>query len=111
MKVFFDQGTPVPLRRFLVGHEVETAHERGWSQLENGELIAATEQAGFGVFVTTDQNLRYQQNLVGRKIAVVVILTTSWPRIQADLQPVLAAIHSAAPGVSVEVAVTAAGAG
>ena len=77
MKVFFDQGTPVPLRRFLVGHEVATAHERGWSQLNNGALIAATEEAGFDVFVTTDQNLRYQQNLDGRKIDIVVILTTS----------------------------------
>jgi len=75
LKVFFDQGTPVPLRRF------------------------ATEHAGFEVFVTTDQNLKYQQNLDGRKIAIVVILTTSWPRIQADLEPVLAAIDSATPGV------------
>jgi hypothetical protein len=60
VKVIFDQGTPGPLRRFLVGHQVETAHERGWSQLDNGALIAASEQAGFEVFVTTDQNLRYQ---------------------------------------------------
>jgi hypothetical protein len=109
VKVFFDQGTPVPLRRFLVGHEVATAHERGWSQLNNGALIAATEQAGFEVFVTTDQNLRYQQNLDGRKIGIVVILTTSWPRMQADLQPVLEAIDSATPGVYTEVKVAAAG--
>jgi hypothetical protein len=80
-----------------------TAHERGWSQLNNGALIAATEQAGFEVFVTTDQNLRYQQNLEGRKSAIVVILTTSWPRMQADLQLVLAAIDSALPGVYWEV--------
>lgn len=109
MKVFFDQGTPVPLRRFLVGHEVATAHERGWSQLNNGALITATEQAGFEVFVTTDQNLKYQQNLDGRRIAIVVILTTSWPRMQADLQPVLAAINSATPGVYREVKVADAG--
>jgi len=57
VKVFFDQGTPVPLRRFLVGHEVAITPERGWSQLNNGAL---TEQAGFEVFVTTDQKLRYQ---------------------------------------------------
>jgi UDP-N-acetylglucosamine enolpyruvyl transferase len=95
----------------LFGHEVATAHERGWSQLSNGALIAATEQTGFEVFVTTDQNLRYQQNLDGRQIAIVVILTTSWPRMQADLQPVLAAIESAMPGVYSEVNVTAAGSG
>jgi len=105
VKVFFDQGTPAPLRRALASHDVETAHERGWSQLKNGELIAATEQAGFEVFVTTDQNLRYQQNLAGRKIAIVVILTTSWPRIQADLSPVRAAIDTASSGSYIEVPV------
>lgn len=107
MKLFFDQGTPAPLRRFLVGHEVATAHELGWSRLDNGALIAAVEQAGFEVFVTTDQNLRYQQKLASRRIAVVVILTTSWPRIEADLQPILAAIDSAVPGSYAEIAVAA----
>ena len=106
----FDQGTPVPLRRCLVEHEVATAHERGWSKLNNGALIAAAERAGFEVFVTTDQNLKYQQNLDARKIAIVVILTTSWPRMQAGLQPVLAAINSATPGTYVEVEVAAPGA-
>lgn len=105
MKLFFDQGTPAPLRRFLVGHEVATAHELGWSRLDNGALIAAVEQAGFDVFVTTDQNLRYQQSLCDRKLAIVVILTTSWPRIRADLQPVLATIDALAPGAYVEVSV------
>jgi predicted nuclease of predicted toxin-antitoxin system len=108
VKVFFDQGTPAPLRRYLAGHEVATAHERGWSQLKNGALITATEQAGFNVFVTTDQNLRYQQNLAGRKVAIVVIMTTSWPRIQSDLPPVLQAIESAKPGAYLEVTVAAA---
>ena len=110
MKVFFDQGTPAPFRRHLGGHEVETAHERGWSQFKNGALIAAAEQAGFEVFVTTDQNLKYPQNLAGRKIAIVIVLTTSWPRILADLAPVLAAINSATLGVYVEVAVAVGGA-
>ena len=95
MKVLFDQGTPAPLRHFLAGHDVETAYERAWSQVKNGALIAAMEQAGFEVLVTTDQNLKYQQNLTGRKVAIVVILTTNWPRIRADLKPVLAAVNSA----------------
>ena len=111
MNIFFDQGTPAPLRRFLAEHKVETAHERGWSQLKNGALIAATEQAGFEVFVTTDQNLKYQQNLTQRRIAIVVILTTSWPRIQANLSPVLAAINSSMPGAYAEVSVTASNSG
>lgn len=111
MKIFFDQGTPGPLWRSLVEHEVETAHERGWSQLKNGELIAAAEEAGFDIFVTTDQNLKYQQNLGNRRIAIVVILTTSWPRIRADLAPVLAAVDLAIAGTYVEVSVASAGAG
>ena len=69
------------------------------------------EQAGFEVFVTTDQNLKYQQNLTGRKVAIVVILTTNWPRIRADLPPVLAAINFATPGSYVEVNVAGPGAG
>jgi hypothetical protein len=96
MRVLFDQGTPVPLRRALVGHEVETAHERGWSRLANGELLSAAEAAGFAVLVTTDQNLRYQQHLPARRIAVVVLSTTSWPRIQQVSDLVAIAVDQAA---------------
>ena len=103
MKVLFDQGTPAPLRRSLVDHTVETAYERGWSVLQNGELIATAEAAGFEVFVTTDKNLKYQQNLQSRVLSIVVLLTTSWPRIQASLPAVLEAVNSAVPGGYVEV--------
>ena len=98
MRVLFDQGTPAPLRRLLPGHEVSTAYERGWSTLKNGELLTAAESAGFEVLVTTDGNLRYQQNLLSRAIAVVVLSTTSWPRIQAAAELVGAAVAAAAPG-------------
>jgi hypothetical protein len=77
MRVLFDQGTPAPLRRLLVQHEVSTAYEQDWSRLKNGELLSAAELAGFEVFVTTDTNLRYQQNLATRTIAIVVLGTTS----------------------------------
>jgi hypothetical protein len=103
VKVLFDQGTPAPLRRALVGHSVETAYERGWSSLQNGALIAAAEAAGFEVFVTTDKNLKYQQNLATRTLSIVVLLTTSWPRIQGSLPAVLAAVESANRGGYVEV--------
>ena len=102
MLVLFDQGTPAPLRHALVGHAVETAYERGWSSLENGELIAAAEAAGFEVFVTTDKNLKYQQNLAGRSIAIVVLHTTSWPRIQQALPRVVAAVASSHQGAFTE---------
>lgn len=103
MKVLFDQGTPVPLRRAFAGHLVETAYERGWSGLQNGALIAAAEAAGFEVFVTTDKNLKYQQNLATRTLSIVVLLTTSWPRIQGSLPAVLAAVECAGVGGYVEV--------
>ena len=105
MKVLFDQGTPAPLRRTLSDHAVETAYERGWSTLQNGELIAAAEVAGFEVLVTTDKNLKYQQNLADRTLSIVVLLTTSWPRIQGSLPAVIDAINKALPSGYVEVQV------
>ena len=93
MRILFDQGTPVPLRRYLTEHEVATAAEMDWSQLTNGELLAAATEAGFEVLVTTDQNLRYQQNLKSRKIAVVVLMSASWPRISKQTVKVAEAIN------------------
>ena len=103
MLVLFDQGTPAPLRHALVGHVVETAYERGWSRLKNGELIATAQSAGFDVFVTTDKNLRYQQNLDNRDMAIVVLHTTSWPRIQQALPKVVAAVAAAIKGSYIEI--------
>jgi hypothetical protein len=95
VRVLFDQGTPVPLRRHLAGHDVTTAYERGWSRLRNGELLDAAEREGFAVFVTTDRNLRYQQHLDARRIAIVVLTTTSWLRIQRVIERVVRAIDEA----------------
>lgn len=103
MKLLFDQGTPVPLRKVLSEHEVETAYERGWSRLQNGELIAVAERAGFEVFITTDRNLKYQQNLAHRRLAIVVLPTTSWPRIQRLLPTVIETVNRAVAGSYQEV--------
>ena len=73
MRVLFDQATPVPLRSFLSGHTVRTAAQERWDRLPNGELLKAAEAAGFDVLPTTDKNLRYQQNLRGRKLAIVAM--------------------------------------
>ena len=105
MRVLFDQGTPAPLRQSLAGHEVTTAYERGWSTLKNGELLSAAEAAGYEVLVTTDTNFKYQQNLASRKVAIVVLGTTSWPRIRAAIGKVAAAVSAAAPGSYVDVAI------
>ena len=74
MRILFDKGTPRPLRRRLFGHDVETSVERGWDTLANGVLMDRAEEAGFEVLITTDQSIRYQQNMSNRQIAVVVLM-------------------------------------
>jgi predicted nuclease of predicted toxin-antitoxin system len=106
VKILFDQGTPVPLRKHLSGHEVVTAFEKTWSHLKNGELLQQAEDEGFEVIVTTDQNLRCQQNLQERKIAIVVLLSTSWPKIQKNLIAVVKSINSATIGDYLEIVIT-----
>ena len=101
MRILFDQGTPVPLRQLLSGHSVSTAYEMGWSELANGDLLEAAE-ADFDALVTTDQNLRYQQALAGRRLAILVLPTTSWPRIRAHQEQVVAAIDALRPGEIVD---------
>lgn len=107
MRVLFDQGTPVPLRKHLTEHHVSTAFELGWSSLENGELLHQAESEGFEVFITTDQNLKYQQDLSRRVIAIVVLSSTSWPRIQQALPDFVEAIENIQPNDYIEVTVPA----
>ena len=85
------------MRRALTGHAVSAAYEMGWSQLDNGALLQAAE-IDFDVFVTTDQNLRHQQNLSGQRLAILVLPTTSWPKIEATEAQVVAAINALRPG-------------
>ncbi len=103
MFILFDQGTPLPLRSYLPGHTVVSAFEKGWGELENGELLAAAEAEGFDVLITTDQNLRYQQNLSERSLAVIVLLTTNWPRIEKNFSLVLDAISKASVDRYIEI--------
>ena len=102
MKILFDQGTPVPLRSFLSAHEVITAFERGWGTLQNGDLLRSAETEGFAAVITTDQNLRYQQNLPARRLAILVLLTTDWRLIRRHTDHVVHAVSSLAPGDYVE---------
>ena len=103
MHILFDNGTPAPLRYALTGHIVVEAIERGWDRLVNGELIAAAEVAGFEVLLTTDKNMRYQQNVKGRKIAFVVIGNQQWPTLSLPVERVVAAVNAATPGSFAEV--------
>jgi len=92
----------VPLRQHFSGHEVITVFELGWSHLTNGELLASAE-ASFDLLLTTDQKLRYQQNLAGRSLAIVVLMTTSWPRIRAEVELVVETVSRIQPGEYIEV--------
>ena len=101
MKILFDHGTPAPVRRQLAGHEIATAYEKGWAKLSNGDLLAAAEKS-FAAFITTDKNLRYQQNLAGRRLAILVLPTTSWPTIQRNMNKVVASVNALKRGDFVE---------
>src|SRR5690348_5326685 len=102
MRVLFDNGTPRGVAAALTEYIVEEARSRGWDTLSNGELLDAAEAAGFDVLVTTDRNLRYQQNLADRKIANVVLDKARWRLIRRRL-PEIAAVASAEQGSFVQV--------
>ena len=103
MLILFDQATPVPIRPYLEGHTVRTAAQQGWDKLRNGDLLTAAEDAGFDILLTTDKNMRYQQNLAGRKIAVVVLGQQQWPRLRPHVQRVVEVVSAATPGCFTEV--------
>ena len=86
----------MPLKRFLTEHEVSTAYLEGWGDLQNGDLLAAAESR-FDLFITTDKNLRYQQNLSGRRLAILVLPTTSWPAIQPHGETIASAAETMQP--------------
>ena len=99
MLILFDHGTPKGLIRALPGHTVHTAQAKGWDTLSNGALLTAAEEAGFELLLTTDRRIRYQQDLRGRRIALVVLTgSTRWSRIRQHEDRIAAAVASATPG-------------
>jgi hypothetical protein len=99
LRIVFDKNVPVGVRRLLLGHEVHTFVEMRWHpQLENGELLKAAEAAGFDVLVTSDQNIIYQQNLKGRKLASVVLGSNIWPGVRNHGEAIAATVNTATPG-------------
>ena len=103
MLVLFDHSVPAPLSPYLTGHTITEARTRGWDTLSNGDLLAEAERAAFDVFLTADKNIQYQQNLAGRRIAVVVLSTPQWPLVKLHIEKIAAAINSAVPGSYAEV--------
>ena len=104
MHILFDHGTPKGIARALPGHTIISAQARGWDTLNNGALLNAAEEAAFDLLLTTDRRIRYQQNLAGRKLALVVLTgTTKWSRVRLHLQRIAAVVNAAAPGSYTEI--------
>jgi hypothetical protein len=107
MLVLFDNGTPRTLARYLIDrHTVTEARAQGWEKLGNGELLAKADAERFDVLVTTDRNIRYQQNLQGRKIAIVVLGKGRWRLIERHVAQIVAAVNDAKPGTLTEVEIS-----
>lgn len=98
MHILFDQGTPVAIKRFLVGHTVRTTRQEGWATLSNGHLLRLAEEAGFELLLTTDNSLADQQNLKSRKIAIVVLRRNRWRSVQRMIPKIIVAVDAATPG-------------
>jgi len=96
LRILFDQGTPVPLRFALAEHEVSTAYESGWALYKNGDLLNAAKKQ-FDLPITTDKELRYQQNLEGRRLAIIVLPYASWPKLQKHLVKIAKAVETIKP--------------
>ena len=98
MLILFDHGTPRGIARALQGHTVKEARAQGWDTLSNGELLRAAEEAGFDVLLTTDTNLPHQQNLEGRKLAIVILSKNRWSLVRPMMRQIADAVNGARPG-------------
>lgn len=98
MKVLLDENLDHALRNLLGPHQVVTVTYMGWAGLQNGVLLRAAEESGMEVLLTGDQTLAYEQNLAGRRLAVVALSAIQLPIIKENLVKIIAAIEAAAPG-------------
>ena len=103
MRLLFDNGTPAPLRRHLGDHTIHTAARLGWADLANGDLLDMAEEAGYEVLITTDQSMRYQQNMSSRRIGIVVLTNPRWPFVRLRTAAIRAAVNAVQPGEVQEV--------
>jgi hypothetical protein len=103
MRILFDQGVPRGLAASLGSHDVTEARKLNWERISNGALLKLAEEAGFSVLLTTDKNVRYQQNLADRKISIVVLGQSPWWLVREHLAAIVAAVNAATPGSYAEV--------
>jgi hypothetical protein len=98
LKVLLDENLDHRLRKNLGSHEVFTASFKGWDGFKNGKLLQAAEDDGFDVLITGDQTLSYEQNLTGRRLAIVALSTIEWRILKKYLSRIVAAVDGAVPG-------------
>lgn len=103
MRVLLDENIPHDLRIHLGDHQIFTVAYLGWAGLKNGQLLEAADREGFDVLVTGDLSFSYQQNLTGRRIAIVSLSAIGWPIIEPHVARILTAINAARPGTFVRV--------
>lgn len=103
MTILLDHGVPKAVARYLTGHAATRANQMGWAKLSNGELIKQAERAGFDLIISTDRNIRYQQNLKQRRIAILVLSNQQWPNVRQHIQLIVNAVNSIQPGDYAEV--------
>ena len=97
MRILLDEYVPWPMHKLLAGHECSTAQQRGWGGIKNGDLLRLAE-GEFDLFITSDQNIRYQQNLANRSIAILELSTNKLRRIQAAVAQIQSVITAILPG-------------
>ena len=102
MKVLLDECTPRVVKKRLPMHDISTVQEMGWAGIKNGELLKLAE-AQFEVFITTDKNLRYQQNLTGRACAVLVLPSNQVPVVERVMPDIEVALQTIRAGDYVEI--------
>lgn len=97
MKILLDECVPWPMHKLLVGHECASVQWRGWRGIKNGELLRLAEQE-YDLFITSDQNVRYQQNLAGRRIAILELSTNNLRQIEAAAALIRSTVAALEPG-------------
>lgn len=97
MKIPRDECVPWPMHKLLIGHDCTTAQKRGWGGIKNGDLLRLAE-GEFDLFITSDQNNRYQQNMAGRRIPILELSTNDLRRIQAAAAEIQAVVTAIQPG-------------
>ena len=102
MKIILDENLPKALKRYLSAYEVTTVQEQGWAGVKNGELIARIDEV-YDVFITSDKNLKYQQNLTGRRIAIIELPTNRLKLLETITDKILVEVESVSLGMYVQV--------